>query len=145
MSSFFTPSGPGHPSYCIFLDLLSAFPIKGRHCGFPSQVVPIFCILLRHFNLSHVLLHHIHKTVWPFPLSWQLRPQHPSPDMPVICPPYTSIVTSIPPWSRLSCFLVPHLRCPSDVLIPDLDLLLLCLMWCPRRLVPNSCGYVLKD
>ena len=42
---------------------------------FPSPVVSINSILLRHFNLSHVFFHHIHKPpFWPspFPLSWQV-------------------------------------------------------------------------
>ena len=79
---------------------------------FPSPVVPIFCILLRHFNLSHVLFHHIHKPpLWPspFPLSWQLHPQHLSPNIRITFPPYVTI----PPQSRLSCFLSKpsHLCC----------------------------------
>ena len=36
-----------------------SFAFRGRHSGFPFG--PIFCILLRHFNLSHVLSHRIHK------------------------------------------------------------------------------------
>ena len=95
------------------------------HQGSPQRIfhyyLSIFCILLRHFNLSHVLFHHIHKPpFWPspFPLSWQLHPQHLSPHIPIIFPPYMTI----PPQSCLSCFLSKpsHLCCPSDVLIPDL-------------------------
>ena len=46
---------------------------------FRSPVVLIFCILLRHFNLSHVLFHHIHKpSFWPsripFLLSFLSKP-----------------------------------------------------------------------
>ena len=54
----------------------------------------------------------------PFPLSWQLHPQHHSPNIPIIFPP----CMSIPPQSCLSCFLSKpsHQCCPSDVLIPDL-------------------------
>ena len=66
------------------------FPPRVATADFPSPIVPVFCILLRHFNLSHVLFHHIHKPpVWPspFPLSWQLHPQHPSPNLPIIFPP----------------------------------------------------------
>ena len=57
---------------------------------FPSPVVSINCILLRHFNLRHVLFHHIHKPpFWPspFPLSWQFHPQHSSSNIPIIFPP----------------------------------------------------------
>ena len=104
----------------FFFFFFRLFPIRGRHSGFSYPVAHIFCILLRHFNLSHVLFHHIHKPpFWPspFPLSWQLHPQHPSPNIPIIFPQYMSI----PPQSRLSCFLSKpsHLCCPSDVLIPD--------------------------
>ena len=93
------------------------FPSGVATADFPSPVAPIFCILLRHFNLSHVLFHHIHKPrFWP---SRQLHPQHPSPNIPIIFPQYMSI----PPQSRISCFLSKpsHLcSCPSDVFIPDL-------------------------
>ena len=97
------------------------FPLGIATADFPSPVVPIFCILLRHFNLSHVLLQHVHKPPFgpsPFPLSWQLHTQHPSPNLPIIFPPKVSV----PPQSCLSCFLSKpsHLCCPSDVLIPDL-------------------------
>ena len=67
------------------------FPSVVATADFPSPVVPIFSILFRHFNLSHVLFHHIHKPpFWPspFPLSWQLHPQHPSHNMPIIFPKY---------------------------------------------------------
>ena len=80
------------------------FPSGIATADFPSPVVPIFCILLRHLNLSHALFHHIHKPpFWPspFPLSWQLHPQHPSPNIAIIFPPYMTI----PPQSCLSCFL----------------------------------------
>ena len=88
---------------------------------FPTPVVPIFGILLRHFNLSHVLFRRILKPPFgPFPLSWQLHPRHPSHNISIIFPPYMSI----PPQSCLSCFLSKPSRlcCPSDVrlLIPDL-------------------------
>ena len=62
------------------------FPPGVATAHFPSPVSPIFCILLRHFNLSHVLFHHIYKPLlWPspFPLSWQLHLQHPSPNIPI--------------------------------------------------------------
>ena len=108
----------------FFFFFFRLFPSGVATADFPSPVVPIFCILLRHFNLSLVLFHHIHKPPsWPspFPLSWQLHPQHPSPNIPIIFPPYMSI----PPQSRLSCFLSKpsHLCCPSDVLIPDFAIL----------------------
>ena len=86
--------------------LLSAFPIRGRHSGFSiSSYSYIFCNLLRHSNLSHVLFHHVHKPPFlpsPFPLSWQLHPQHSSPIIPIIFPPYMSI----PPQS---CLMTYHL------------------------------------
>ena len=66
------------------------FPSGVATADFPSPVVSINCIFLRHFNLSHVLFHHIHKPpFWPspFPLSWQLHHQHPSPNIPIIFPP----------------------------------------------------------
>ena len=66
------------------------FPSGVAKADFPSPVVSINCILLRHFNLIHVFFHHIHKPpFWPspFPLSWQLHPQHPSPNIPIIFPP----------------------------------------------------------
>ena len=37
--------------------LLSAFPSGVATADFSSPVVPIFCILLGHFNLSHVVFH----------------------------------------------------------------------------------------
>ena len=105
----------------IFFFLFRLFPSGVATADFPSPVVPIFCILLRHFNLGHVLFRHIHKPpFWPFsfPLSWQLHPQHPSPNTSIIFPPYMTI---LPPQSCLSCFLSKpsYLCCPSDVLIPD--------------------------
>ena len=57
---------------------------------FTSPVVPNFCILLRHFNLSHVLSHRIHKPPSrpsPFPLFWQFHPQHRYFNIPIIFPP----------------------------------------------------------
>ena len=48
------------------------FPSGVPTADFPSPVISINCIFLRHFNLSHVLFHHIHKPpFWPspFPLS----------------------------------------------------------------------------
>ena len=78
---------------CSFFRLL---PSRVATADFPSPVVPNFCILLRHFNLSHVLFHHIHKPpFWPslFPHSWQFHdfhPQHPSPNTPIIFPLYMS-------------------------------------------------------
>ena len=105
----------------FFFFFFRLFPSGVATADFLSPVSPINCILLRHFNLSHVLFHHIHKPpFWPspFPLSWQLHPQHPSPNIPIIFPPKVSI----PSQSCLSCFLskLSHLCCPSDVLIPDL-------------------------
>ena len=102
------------------------FPSSVATADFPSPVVPIFCILLRHFNLSHVLFHHIHKPhFWPspFPLSWQLHPQHPSPNIPIIFPQYMFI----PPQSRLSCFLSKpsHLCCPVPLMYSFLILSIL--------------------
>ena len=87
---------------CLLL-ILSAFLSRIATADFPSPVVSIFYIL-RHFNLSHVLLHHIRKP--PFGLlrflfPGQLHPQHPSPNIPIVFPPYVSI----PPQSCLSCFM----------------------------------------
>ena len=101
--------------------LLSASPTRGRHSGFSNFFVSIISILLRHFNLSHVLSHRIHKPLFrtsPFPLSWQLHPQHPSLNIPIVFPPYMSK----PPQSCFSCFLSKpsHLRCSSNLFIPDL-------------------------
>ena len=70
-----------------------------------SHPPPSLC----HFNnYCHVLSHCIHKPPFrhiPFPFSSQLHPQHPSPNMPIIFPPFMSC---------LSCFLSKpsHLRCP---------------------------------
>ena len=64
------------------------FPSGVVTADFPSPVVSIFCIC--HFKVSHVLSHRIHKPpfrTFPFPLSWQLHPQHPSPNIPIIFPP----------------------------------------------------------
>ena len=55
--------------------------------------VPIFCIILRHFNLSHVLSYCIPIPSFrpsPFPLSWHFRPQQPYPNIPIFFPPYMS-------------------------------------------------------
>ena len=74
----------------LFFFFFRLFPSGVATADFPSPVVSINCIFLRHFNLSHVLFHHIHKPpFWPspFPLSWQLHPQHPSPNIPTIFPP----------------------------------------------------------
>ena len=75
-------------SPCVFL-FFRLFSSVVATEDFTSQVVPNVCILPRLFNLSHVLFHHIHEPpVWPspFPLSWQLHPQHPSPNIPIISP-----------------------------------------------------------
>ena len=74
----------------IFFFFFRLFPLGVARADFPSPVVSINCIFLRHFNLRHVLFHHIHKPpFWPspFPLSWQLHPQHPSPNIPITFPP----------------------------------------------------------
>ena len=57
---------------------------------------PTFCILLRHINTCHALYHSIHKPSFrpfPFNLSWQFHPRHPSLNIPIpaiIFPPYMS-------------------------------------------------------
>ena len=87
-----------HPNHTFthmpfFFFFFRVFPSGVATAKFPSSVVPIFCILLSHFDLSHVLFHHIHKPpFWssPFPLSWQLHPHHPFPNMSIIFPPYMS-------------------------------------------------------
>ena len=87
--------------FFFFFPLVSS---RVAAADFPSPFIPIFCILLRHFNRCHVLSHRIHKPPFrpsPFPLSWQFHPQHPSPNIPIIFPPYMSI----PPQSCLSCVL----------------------------------------
>ena len=76
---------------------------------FPSPFGPNFCILLHHFNHCHFLFHHIHEPPFrpsPFPLSWQLHPQHPSPNIPIIFPP----CVSIPPQS---CHVFPLQTVPT--------------------------------
>ena len=58
-----------------FFFFFRLFPSGVATADFPSPVVSSFCILFRHFNLSHVLFHHIHKPpFWPspFPLSCQV-------------------------------------------------------------------------
>ena len=80
--------------FFFFFFLFRLFPSGVATADFPSPVVPIFCILLRHFNLGHVLFHHIHKPpFWPSPflLSWQLHPHHSSPNIPIMFPTYMSI------------------------------------------------------
>ena len=70
-------------SIILLLLLLSAFLIMGRHSGFsfsscfyqlylPLSVQPQPCPLSPHPYTSFL--------VFPFPLSWQLHPQHPSPN-----------------------------------------------------------------
>ena len=79
-----------HLSHWSFVFFFRLFPSGVATADFPSPVISSFCIILRHFNLSHILFHHIHKPpVWPssFPLSWQLNPQHHSPNIPIIFPP----------------------------------------------------------
>ena len=66
--------------FFFFFFFFRLVPSGVATADFPSPVISINCIFLRHFNLSHVLFHHIHKPpFWPspFPLSWQLHPQHP--------------------------------------------------------------------
>ena len=60
----------------LSLLLLSGFPSRASGIAtadFPSPVIPIFCILRRQFNLSHVVFHHIHK---PFGLPRFLFPDN---------------------------------------------------------------------
>ena len=93
------------------------FPSGVATADYPSPVLPFFCIPLRHFNLSYVLFHFVHKPpFWLslFHLSWQLHPQHPSPNIYSIFP----SCISMPPRSCLSNS--SHLCCPYDILIPDL-------------------------
>ena len=84
-----------HPHlFSFFFFFFRLFPSGVATADFLSPVYPINCILLRHLNLSNVLFHHIHKPpFWPspFPLSWQLHPQHPSPNIPIIFPPKVSV------------------------------------------------------
>ena len=86
------------------LPLLSALPIRCRHSGFSISSGSYILYPPPSLQPQPCPLHHIHKPpFWPspFPISWQLHPQHPSPNIPIILPPYTSI----PPQSCLSCFL----------------------------------------
>ena len=80
-----------YKSYWVVTGKYADAPTSGfATADFPHLVVHIFCILLRRFNLSLVLFHHIHKPpFWPspFPISWQLHPQHPSPNIPMLFPP----------------------------------------------------------
>ena len=74
----------------LFFFFFRLFPSGVATADFPSPVVSINCIFLRHFNLSRVLFLHINKPpFWPspFPLSWQLHHQRPSPNIPIIFPP----------------------------------------------------------
>ena len=51
-----------------FFFFFRLFPSGVATADFPSPVVSINSIFLRHFNLSHVLFHHIHKPpFWPSP------------------------------------------------------------------------------
>ena len=89
-----------------------------RHCGFstirsyllhPSPSLP---------PLPCPLSHCIHKPPFsPSRVCWQFHPQHPSPNISIIFPPYMSK----PPQSCLSCFLQPVTPALSlcDVLRPD--------------------------
>ena len=84
--------------------LFRLFPSGVATVDLPSPFGPMFCILLRHFSHYHVLSHLIHKPPFRpslFPLSWQLHPQHPSPNIPIIFPLYMYK----PPQSCLSCVL----------------------------------------
>ena len=101
----------------VFFFDFRPFPSGVATADVPYQVVPVLCILLRHFNLSHVYFHHIHEhPFWPSPssLSWLLHPQRPSTNIPIIFPPYMSK----PPQPCLTRFLSKpsHLSYPSDVL-----------------------------
>ena len=58
----------GGPRRCVDFSFFRLFPSGVATADFLSPVSPINCILLRHFNLSHVLFHHIHKPpFWPSP------------------------------------------------------------------------------
>ena len=75
---------------------------------FLSPCVPIFCILVRHFSHCHVLSNRIHMPPYipfPFHLSWQLPPQHPSPNIPIILPPNTFSPPHLLFFSTLLCLL----------------------------------------
>ena len=51
----------------VFFFVFRLFPSVVVTADFPSPVVPILSILFRHFNISHVLFHHIHTP--PFHVS----------------------------------------------------------------------------
>ena len=80
--------------------LLSAFPIRSRHSWFSMSSCSyiLYSGVLRHFNLSHVLFHHIHKPpVWPspFPLSWHPFSQYTHHL-------YTTLVYRLPTWMHIT-------------------------------------------
>ena len=67
---------PAHSFFFVWL-----LPSRIAMSDFTSPCAAITCILPRHFNHCHVISHCIHKPhcmPFPFPLSWQLHPQHPS-------------------------------------------------------------------
>ena len=53
---------------CISFFFFRIFPSGVTTADFLYPVVPVFCILLRHFNLSHVLFHHIRKLPFGLPI-----------------------------------------------------------------------------
>ena len=61
------------------------FPLGVATAESPSPFCSLLRVFFRHFHCCHVLSHRIHKPPFrssPFPLSWQLHPQHPSPNIP---------------------------------------------------------------
>ena len=123
--------------------LFRLFPSGVATADFPSPVVSINCILLHHFNLSHVLFHHIHKP--PFGLPRFLFPGN---SILSIRPPiYPSYFLHRCPnqLSLASRVFSPNPCCPSDVLIPDLTspfLSLLMKIVTSSTLRPPSCLFV---
>ena len=131
-----------HPpaNHRFFFFFFRLFPSGVTTADFPSPVVSINCIFLRLFNLSHVLFHHIHKPpFWPspFPLSWQLHPQHPSPNIPthrlIICNELSAVC--VPVTVRTRFFNASRTGCERSIWIsckckPDSSTQLRCMHWC---------------
>ena len=98
----------------LLLLLFRLFPSGVATADFPSPVVSINCIFLRHFNLSHVLFHHTHKPpFWPSPVSSFLATPS-SASFSKYTHHLSSVYVHTPPG------LSPNLPTSSDVLIPDI-------------------------
>ena len=77
-----TTSSVSLPLPVFFCPLL---PLAVATAGSPSPFCSLLRVFLRHFHRCRVLSHRIHKPPFrpsPFPLSWQLHRQPPSPNIP---------------------------------------------------------------